>query len=196
MFPVALNLKHIPVVLVGQGELLLRRLAYLDEDNAAHVRVFSANASAELKEKAGDRLTERMPTQAEISAASVVLAAALERPDAEKIAGWARAAGKLINVEDVNDLCDFYFTANVRRGELVIAVSTSGASPTLARKVRDAIAARFGVEWAGYVRELSDLRLSLKSRGASMKEVIDATEAHLSEKGWLDDNAPRKDEAA
>jgi precorrin-2 dehydrogenase/sirohydrochlorin ferrochelatase len=192
MLPVALNLKHIPILLVGQGDLLLRRLAYLDEDAAAHVRVFSAQASAELKEKAGDRLTERMPTQAEVSSASIVLAVALERAQAEEIARWARAAGKLINVEDINDLCDFYFTANVRRGELVIAVSTSGASPTLARKVRDAIAARFGVEWAGYVRELSELRLSLKSRGSSMKEVIDATEAHLAEKGWLTD----KDKAA
>jgi precorrin-2 dehydrogenase / sirohydrochlorin ferrochelatase len=196
MFPVALNLKHIPIVLVGQGELLLRRLAYLDEDNAAHVRVFSPQASAELKEKAGNRLLERLPTQAEVSSASIVLAAALERAQAEEIAGWARAAGKLVNVEDVNDLCDFYFTANVRRGDLVIAVSTSGASPTLARKVRDAIAARFGAEWAGYVRELSELRLSLKARGASMKEVIDATEGHLAEKGWLTDKAPVKDEAA
>jgi precorrin-2 dehydrogenase/sirohydrochlorin ferrochelatase len=109
-----------------------------------------------------------------------------------KLASQARALGKLVNVEDVNDLCDFYFTANIRRGDLVIAVSTSGASPTLARKVRDAIATRFGPEWEARVKELSALRLSLKAGGASLREVMDSTESYLQEKGWLS----QKDEAA
>lgn len=192
MFPIALNLATIPVLLAGQGALLIKRLAYLDEDGAKHLRVFSDNPSPALRAAAGDRLTERLPAQDDIASASVILIAGLPREQAEKLAMQARHSGRLVNVEDINELCDFYFTANIRRGDLVIAVSTSGASPTLARKVRDFIAGRFGPEWEERVRELASLRLSLKAKGASMREVIDATEAHLKAKGWL----VGKDEAA
>ncbi len=175
----------------------MKRLALLDEDAAQHVRIFSSAHSPALEKIAGDRLTYGLPDSADIEAASVVLVAGLPRQPAEKIAQTARALGRLVNVEDVNDLCDFYFTANIRRGELLIAVSTSGASPTLARKIRDRIAKDFGPEWAGRVRELSDMRLSLKAKGASMRELIDAAEAYLRDKGWLGDKvSPDKDEAA
>lgn len=192
MFPIALNLQTVPVILAGQGELLEKRLAYLDEDGAKHLRVFSDNPSAYLREAAAGRLVERLPTASDMESASVILIAGLPRAQAEQLAKLARGKGRLVNVEDVNDLCDFYFTANLRRGDLIVAVSTSGASPTLARKVRDHIAGLFGYEWEGRVRELANLRLSLKAKGASMREVMDATEARLKEKGWLAD----KDEAA
>lgn len=173
MYPIALDLTRVPVLLAGSGELVTRRLAQLKEAGAAQVTV----------------LEGRLPTAEDIRAHSVILIAGLARDLAEKIVTEARAQKKLVNVEDINDLCDFYFTANVTRGDLVIAVSTSGASPTLARKIRDAIADMFGEEWAGRVRELSDLRKSLKSAGASMKEVIEKTERHLQEKGWLGKDA-------
>jgi precorrin-2 dehydrogenase/sirohydrochlorin ferrochelatase len=183
MFPVALNLKAIPIILAGRGELLEKRCALLAEYDAAQVRVFSDEPSAALEKIPG--FVHGLPSADDMMQAAVILVAGLPRPQAEKLASQARALGKLVNVEDVNDLCDFYFTANIRRGDLVIAVSTSGASPTLARKVRDRIAELFGNEWAERVRELSALRLSMKSKGASMREIMDTTEAYLSEKGWL-----------
>jgi precorrin-2 dehydrogenase / sirohydrochlorin ferrochelatase len=189
MFPVALNLQTIRVLLVGKGELLEKRLAYLDEDKAQYIRVFSDNASESLQKAAGDRLVPRLPNDDDIASARVVLVAGLPRDEAEKIARRVRDAGRLVNVEDINDLCDFYFTANVRRGDLVIAVSTSGASPTLARKARDAIARLFGPEWEERTRILAELRLALKAKGAGFKEVIDATEAKLKNEGWLRDDS-------
>lgn len=185
MFPIALDLTRIPVLLAGSGELVLKRLAYLDEANASNVVVFCANPTQELKDAAGARLIPRLPTSIDFENYTVILLAGLERPVAERMVAWARLLGRLVNVEDVNDLCDFYFTANVRRGDLVIAVSTSGASPTLARKIRDVIAARFGAEWKEYVNEIAQLRQTLRSNGASMREVIDSTEQYLQDKGWL-----------
>ncbi len=171
MYPIALNLTRIPVLLAGQGELLTRRVTQLTDAGARKLTVLDGH----------------LPTRDDIRSHSVILVAGLPREVAEKIVREARAQGKLVNVEDINDLCDFYFTANVKRGDLIIAVSTNGASPTLARKIRDAIAAQFGEEWAGRVRELSDLRKTLKTAGASMKEVIEKTERHLKDKGWLSD---------
>ena len=164
MFPIALDLTRIPIFLTGRGELLTRRRAQLEGYGAT-------------------RLVE------DIKQAAIVMVAGLPRIEAEKIVEQAHALGKLVNVEDINDLCDFYFTANVVRGDLVIAVSTSGASPTLARKIRDRIAALFGEEWAARLREISALRMEWKKQGRGMKDVIDATERHARENGWLKDEA-------
>ena len=185
MFPVALDLTSIPVLLAGYGELTLKRLAYLDEAHAAKVKVFCDKPSHALREAAGDRLVERMPVQQDIVDFTVVMLAGLSREVAQTMVGWVRSAGKLVNVEDVNDLCDFYFTANVRRGDLLIAVSTGGASPTLARRVRDAIGLRFGEEWAERTQDLAKARLSWRAEGKGMKEVMNATDEILAREGWL-----------
>ena len=176
MLPIVLNLTKIPVLLTGQGELLARRVQFLQEAGATQVTVLDN------------------PSPADIQNAAVVMVAGLPRPQAEHIAAAARAAGKLVNVEDINDLCDFYFTANVRRGDLLIAVSTSGASPTLARKLRDAIAERFGPEWAGYVGEIADFRRNLKQQKKSFPDMVAASEKFLAEKGWLTSPSPCKGE--
>lgn len=169
MFPIALDLSRIPVLLVGQGELLQKRLAQLKEAGACNITVIDGG------EPGADMITQN----------NIVMVAGLERAQSEKVASAARAAGKLVNVEDVNDLCDFYFTANIRRGDLLIAVSTGGASPTLARRVRDKIAELFGEEWGARVSELSVLRKDWKASGKSMQDVMRATDAHLKKKGWL-----------
>lgn len=169
MFPIALDLTKIPVLLVGKGRMLEKRKLQLQETRATNVLI----------------LDSRLPTQAEVAACGVVMACGLDRDDSEAVAMLARAHGKLINVEDVIDLCDFFFTANVRRGDLLIAVSTGGASPTLARRVRDAIGQMFGEEWADRVAELASARLTWRAEGAGMKEVMSRTDAILAEKGWL-----------
>lgn len=169
MFPIALNLTKIPVLLVGHGELLERRIRFLDEAGATKVTVNST------------------PTAEDISRATIVMVAGLPRVEAAAIAAQARALGKLVNVEDINELCDFYFTANVRRGDLVIAVSTSGASPTLARKIRDKIADMFGPEWEAYVNDMAERRQEWKKQGAGFHQLIEKAEQYLAEKGWLND---------
>jgi precorrin-2 dehydrogenase/sirohydrochlorin ferrochelatase len=170
MFPIALDLSRVAVLLVGsKGRMLDRRKSQLEEAKAAHVQV----------------LEDRLPTAEEVAASTVVMACGLPLEDARSLAQMARAAGKLVNVEDVIELCDFYFTANVRRGDLLIAVSTGGASPTLARRVRDYIGRRFGAEWAQYTQQMADERLALRAHGAGMKEVLAASDAMLENKGWL-----------
>lgn len=185
MFPIALDLTRLPVLLTGQGELLLKRLAHLDEAKAQRLVVFCEEPSEALKRAAGNRLVEKLPNGNDIRDYQIVMVAGLVRKQAEAIVASARALGRLVNVEDINELCDFYFTANVRRGDLVIAVSTSGASPTLARKIRDTIGTLFGAEWVQRVREMAELRKAWKAQGKDMAQLIEHSERHLQEKGWL-----------
>ena len=169
MFPIALNVATLPILLVGKGKLLQKRLDQLEEAGAKHVTV----------------MDDGLPSKDVIAAHRVVMVVALSREESQQIADEARALGRLVNVEDVSDLCDFYFTANVRRGDLLIAVSTGGASPTLAKKIRDTIAAHFGEEWNEYTQLIASQRNQWKDAGKNMKEIAALSENWLAEKGWF-----------
>jgi len=173
MFPIVLDLTRVPVFLMGEGEVLARRKTQLEEYGAANIYVCTPEQW--LNAEASHYWDE----------SQLVMVAGLEHALATEVATQARHQKKLVNVEDVNELCDFYFTSNLRRGDLVIAVSTSGASPTLAKKVRDAIAERFGAEWEERTQIIAQLRQGLKKSGAGMKEIMQKTESFLAEKGWF-----------
>jgi precorrin-2 dehydrogenase/sirohydrochlorin ferrochelatase len=70
----------------------------------------------------------------------------------------AQARGLLVNIVDAPELCTFIVPAQVRRGPLTIAVSTGGASPALARKVREELEERFGPEYGLFLRVLQVVR--------------------------------------
>jgi siroheme synthase-like protein len=102
----------------------------------------------------------------------------------------AQRRGVLCNVVDVPEYCDFYYPAVVRRGDLQIAISTSGQSPSLAQKIRQQLERQFGPAYAAWVAELGatrklvlasnldpqrkrDLLQSLASRGALQAAVAE-----------------------
>ena len=74
------------------------------------------------------------------------------------VAREARERGLLVNVADRPSEGDFAVPSTLRRGGLQVAVSTGGASPTLARRIRNELEASFGPEWAGVVEELEAVR--------------------------------------
>jgi precorrin-2 dehydrogenase/sirohydrochlorin ferrochelatase len=70
----------------------------------------------------------------------------------------ARDLGCLVNVVDCPALSNFIVPATLRRGELSIAVSTGGASPALARRLREKFETEFGEDWAVYLDALAEVR--------------------------------------
>src|SRR6202043_1917489 len=70
----------------------------------------------------------------------------------------AQDRGVLCNVVDVPEYCDFYYPAVVRRGDLQIAISTSGQSPSLSQKLRQQLERQFGPGYAQWVVELGETR--------------------------------------
>jgi precorrin-2 dehydrogenase/sirohydrochlorin ferrochelatase len=70
----------------------------------------------------------------------------------------AQQRGILCNVVDVPEYCDFYYGAVVHRGDLQIAISTNGQSPSLAQKLRQQLERQFGPGYARWVAELGDTR--------------------------------------
>jgi precorrin-2 dehydrogenase/sirohydrochlorin ferrochelatase len=125
MFPITLDLSTLPVILAGNGPRAQRRLMLLDEDRAGSVTVHAPKPSEELATAARERLVRRWPTPAEIASAKLLLIAdGVEASALADLVAVARAAGTLVNVEDRPELSDFHSPATVRRGDLLVTVST------------------------------------------------------------------------
>ena len=97
----------------------------------------------------------------------------------------ARARRIPVNIEDVPHLCDVHVPALVRRGDLLLTVSTAGAAPALASALRAWLEESFGEEWAGRLEEVAALRARLRAEGHPPAEVIRGVRAHLDVAGWL-----------
>ncbi len=81
-----------------------------------------------------------------------------------EVSAAAQARNLFVNIVDAPELCTFIVPAQVRRGPLTIAVSTGGASPALARQVREELEQRFGMDYGRYLRILQAVRDHVLSR--------------------------------
>ena len=186
MFPVLLDVSRLQVVLIGEGEEAEKRLALLDAAGAAHISLYSGLPSAALAKAAGDRLKGDRPPDAVLKAAGIVFIAGLpDEAEAEALAGKAREFGRLVNTEDRKPLCDFHVPSMMRRGDLVMTVSTGGKSPGMARRLRRRLEELFGPEWAGRLDELSRQRDAWRAEGLSIGDLARRADASIDEKGWL-----------
>jgi precorrin-2 dehydrogenase / sirohydrochlorin ferrochelatase len=185
MLPILLDPAKIDVLLVGRGDGALRRLEKLAEDGVQPRAVYSDAPSQMLADRAGVRLRRRLPQGDDLSGANIVYIADLPPEMAQRIADRARALGLLVNVEDNIALSDFHSPAVLRRGDLVLTVSTGGKSPTLARRVKQALAEQFGPEWEGRLDMIAKHRQVLRTEGRRMPEVATAGEAMIAAGRWL-----------
>lgn len=184
MLPIVIDLARIPVALVGRDAQALKRLRHLEEDGVPRVRLFSDAPSAALRAYAGDRLIERLPTSADLAGSRVVFIADLPPEEVGDVATAATVAGALVNVDDQKGWCDFHSPSVVRRGDLLLSVSTNGQSPALARRVRGVLESLFPPVWAERLMELGRLRRRLRAHGLAA-EVSGATDALIASRGWL-----------
>jgi len=184
MFPMLVDLKRAHVALAGNGEAALGRLRMLDAEGA-DVTVYAPTPSDGLAEAAGKRLVRQLPRAEDIGLARVLFVAGLDKADALRLAEEARRAGVFINVEDDPALCDFHVPAIVRRGDLVLTVSTGGASPALARILKRQLEAEFDQSWTARVSEIAEWRRAWRANGISGAEITARTHAAMTERGWL-----------
>ena len=185
MLPLMLDLSRLKLILIGEGEAALRRLELLEAAGAEDLEVYAEAPIPALAEAAGQRLRRRLPAPRELAAARLVFISERRSPAAAALAATARALGAIVHVEDAPALSDAHAPAVVRRGDLVIAVSTGGRSPGLARKVKRFLGRLFGPEWQGRLDELAALRLAWREAGAGAETVSRRTEDWVDRRGWL-----------
>jgi precorrin-2 dehydrogenase/sirohydrochlorin ferrochelatase len=123
-------------------------------------------------------------TPEDLDAAFICVTSSSDADERDAIAKAARDRGVLVNVMDDVPNCDFAAPAIVRRGDLVLAISTGGASPAVARKVREDLERRFGSEWAETLAVISEVRREtlpvlgdLRVRAKRWRRALDLDEA-------------------
>jgi precorrin-2 dehydrogenase/sirohydrochlorin ferrochelatase len=153
-FPVFIDLKGRLCLVVGDGDL--------------------ADEKARALEKAGGcvRQSSRfVPDEAEDA---FLIVAAVEDPVlAREIKDFAEANRILVNVVDQTEHCNFIAPALVQRGDLLIAISTSGRSPALAKKIRRELESKFGPEYGELLRALGEIRPRVKAQFSSFDDRRD-----------------------
>ncbi len=123
----------------------------------ADVAVVSPEVLPELEDL--DVEIQRRPYEhGDLAGADLAFAATDSREVNATVTREAKARGVRINVADRPAEGDFAVPSTLRRGNLQVAVSTGGASPTLARRIRRELEEVFGHEWAGVVEELDAAR--------------------------------------
>lgn len=140
LFPVFLKLEHLHVLLVGGGNVGLEKLtALLANSPEARVTVVAMYFLPEVRQLASDRvlLHERAFQWEDLDEKDLVILATDDRALHAAICEKTRRMRLLTNVADTPDLCDFYLSSVVRKGDLKIAISTNGKSPTVAKRLRE-----------------------------------------------------------
>jgi precorrin-2 dehydrogenase/sirohydrochlorin ferrochelatase len=185
VIPVIVDPNHVAIALVGRGQAAERRLELLLEAGANQMAVFSDAPAAGFAARAGSRLHLRLPGSDDVAGIALLWIVDLPLAVAAPLAHVARAAGCLVNVEDVTRLCDFHNPAQVRRGDLLLTVSTGGKSPGLAGRIRRELARTFGPEWAERLNRIAAKRTAWRRPGRPLGELARLTNATIDAKGWL-----------
>jgi precorrin-2 dehydrogenase/sirohydrochlorin ferrochelatase len=166
LYPVLLDLARAPVLVVGGGAVALRKVEGLLEAGARPTLAapeLSPGVRA-LVEREG--LTWRArPWRAGDAAGYRLVFAATDRPEVNaEVAREAEAAGALVNVADGPEASTFHVPAVVRQGEVVVALSTGGAAPLLARRLRERLEAVVTPGVGRAARRLTEVRAEIRAR--------------------------------
>jgi precorrin-2 dehydrogenase / sirohydrochlorin ferrochelatase len=175
LFPMFLKLEGRQCLVVGAGKVGEPKISGLLE-TGARVRVVALDATSAVRgwAQAGQLDLELRHFKGEdLDGAFLAVVATNSRSLNEHVYREAQRRGVLCNVVDVPDLCDFFYPAVVRRGDLQIAVSTAGQSPSLAQKIRLQLEKQFGPGYASWVAELGDTRKLILASDLDKERKLD-----------------------
>jgi siroheme synthase-like protein len=175
-----LDLEGRRCLVVGGGAVGLEKAAGL-AGCGARVTVVSPELDPGFAELDVEWRARRYET-ADLDGVLLVIAATADRAVNERVSADAEARDLLCNVADVPDLCSFILPAVHREGPIAVAVSTGGASPALAKRLRSQIAALVGPEHAELADELRALRPEVKKRFTTYEERRDFFEELVTER--------------
>ena len=169
-YPILLNIQGKKCLIVGGGEVALRKAQMLVEHGAT-VEIVSPTFCPQLNQLVKDGTIQAIHRDYEtedLNDSFLVVVATDDIKTNERIAAEARKIGILVNVVDKPDISDFIVPSYFRRGDIIVAVSTSGRSPALARKIRGELERDFKAEYAQLAVIASEVRNELKQRGVTV----------------------------
>jgi precorrin-2 dehydrogenase/sirohydrochlorin ferrochelatase len=178
-YSVFLDIRDRLCVVIGGGEVAERKILSLLE-GGAKVTVISPDVTAHIMRLARQRkikVRQKVYEDGDLSGAFLAYSATDKRGVNLRISREARRKGVLLNVVDVPDLCSFIVPSLVRRGALLIAVSTSGRSPAMAKRIRRQLEEIFGEEYSIFLELMGAVRRKLLKKSVESdrnKEIFES----------------------
>jgi precorrin-2 dehydrogenase / sirohydrochlorin ferrochelatase len=162
-YPVNLNIEDRKCLVVGGGPVAFRKARML-MDCGAEVTVVSMDFCDEfqkLKNMSSISLVQRKYFSSDLDGKFLVISATDDSELNRRISADAEKKNMLCNIADVPDICNFILPSVIRRGDLVVSVSTSGRSPAFAKHLRKELENNFGDEYARFLYLMGAIRKKL-----------------------------------
>jgi len=177
LFPVFLKLHQLHTVLIGAGNIGLEKLAAILQNSPdAKVTVVALAIIPEVYaiavEFAGVRIVQKAFSDTDLDEGDIVVAATNNPELNDLIRASARSRRLLVNIADKPELCDFYLGSIVQKGDLKIAISTNGKSPTIAKRLKEVLNEALPDELDTTLQQMSRLRDSLSGDFAGKVKTL------------------------
>jgi len=142
LFPIFLKLEQLNLLIVGGGNIALEKItAVIKNSPKTNVTLVAPEVLKEITDLALNypniKIIQRPFTQQDLADRDLLIVATGDKALSAEIKNEAKKRKILCNVADTPDLCDFYLGSIVKKGDLKIAISTNGKSPTLAKRMRE-----------------------------------------------------------
>jgi siroheme synthase-like protein len=144
LYPVFLKLDQLELLLVGAGNVGLEKLhSLLANSPEAKITIVATEVKDEIRrlvfKHPSCKIIQREFQQDDLNNKDLIVLATDNRQLHEEIKDQATLKGILVNVADTPELCDFYLSSIVQKGNLKIAISTNGKSPTAAKRIKEVL---------------------------------------------------------
>ena len=161
-YPILLNIQDKKCLVVGGGNVAWRKVCSLKEAGS-RVTVVSPEFCPEMEKESGIERIQQKYDERFLNGVLVVVASTDDEEVNKKVYYDAVKMGILVNVVDRPEFCSFIVPATISRGDLSISISTGGASPALARNIRESLEKQFGDEYGEFAKLLSETRRKILS---------------------------------
>ena len=188
LFPIFLKLEQLSLLIVGGGYVGNEKLtAVLQNSPKAKIKLVAISISEEIKGLAKNypnvTLIERPYQPDDINGNDIVIAALNDSKVSKQVSIDAKQKGKLVNVADKPALCDFYLSSVVQKGNLKIAISTNGKSPTIAKRLKEFLNETLPVELDDLLGNMQHIRNKISGDFAEkIKQLNEITKKLVEDK--------------
>ncbi|MBO3700150.1 bifunctional precorrin-2 dehydrogenase/sirohydrochlorin ferrochelatase [Roseivirga sp. E12] len=188
LYPIFLKVHQFDMLIVGGGEVGFEKLTFLLRSSPnARVTLIGKEIKDEIKSLAKDynyvSLFERAFFNEDLTGMQMVILATEDHETNLEIRNEAKARDILVNVADTPALCDFYLGSIVTKGDLKIAISTNGKSPTIAKRLKETLSDVLPNEIDSLLQNMKDIRDRLKGNfGFKVKKLNHITQSLVSQR--------------
>jgi precorrin-2 dehydrogenase/sirohydrochlorin ferrochelatase len=174
-YPIMLDVRHRPAFVIGGNRIAAEKAANLSASGAVVTAINPDFCEELLSLEQRREVTLRYKTYepGDLAGAFVVVAATNDPQCIEAVWSETQERGQLVNIVDVPARCSFILPSILRRDQLTIAVSTEGASPSLAKRIRQRLEGLFPPAYGAYLRLAAIAREHMRRQGLSYAQRDD-----------------------